>query len=76
MKIDCPHGYKMVAKLGNVTWEDHTVSIYGGVCDTADRCKITHCKFYDLSPAGQAKFVAALKEDETLEGLIARETAH
>ncbi len=76
MKIDCPHGYRMVATLGNVTIEDRTVSIYGGVCDTADRCNITHCKFYDLTPAGDAKFLVALREDETLEGWLARETPH
>jgi hypothetical protein len=76
MKINCPHGYKMVATLGNVTLEDRTVSIYGGVCDTADRCGITHCKFYDVSPAGDAKFKQALAHEHTLEGLLERMANH
>lgn len=53
-----------------LTWEDRTVSIYGGVCDTADRCGITHCKFYDVSPAGDAKFKRGLAHEHTLEGLL------
>ena len=76
MKIDCPHGYKMVAKLGSLTWEDRTVSIYGGVCDTADRCGITQCKFYDVSPVGDAKFKRGLAHEHSLEGLLERMANH
>jgi hypothetical protein len=73
MKINCPHGYKAVMKLaGNITWEDRTVTIYGGVCDTANECGITTCKFYDVSPAGDAKFKMGLTHEHSLEGIIER----
>ena len=62
MKSDCPHGYVAVMKLSDtVTFEDRSVTILGGMCDTADRCGISSCKFYDLSPAGHARYIASLK---------------
>lgn len=77
MKIDCPHGYVAVMKLSeNVTFEDRSVTILGGMCESADRCGISTCKFYDLSPAGHARYIAALRHTHTLEGLLEEKTAH
>ncbi len=76
MKIDCPHGYKAVMKLGNVSCEDRTVTIHGGVCDTAHECGISACKFYDVSPAADAKFRMALAHEHTLEGLLEKLERH
>ena len=77
MKIDCPHGYAAVMKLSDtVTWEDRSVTILGGVCDSAHQCGIAACKFYDVSAQGDARYIAALKRTHTLEGLLEERTAH
>ncbi len=77
MKIDCPHGYAAVMKLNeNVTWEDRTVAILDGMCESADRCGISTCKFYDLSPAGNARYIAALRRTHTLEGWLEAKRKH
>jgi hypothetical protein len=73
MKRDCPHGFKRVSKIGkNMTWEDSTVEICGGVCDSPDLCKIESCEFYDVSQAGTERFMKAAAHAETLEGLLER----
>ena len=77
MKIDCPHGYVAVMKLNeNVTWEDRSVTILDGMCESADRCGITSCKFYDVSPAGNARYLIALRRTHTLEGLLEAKRKH
>jgi hypothetical protein len=72
MKRDCPHGYKRVFKTGNMTWEDSTVEICGGVCDSPDVCGIESCEFYDISQHGTAHFMKAAGHEHTLEGLRER----
>lgn len=59
MKINCPHGYKAVMKLGAITWEDRTVTIHSGVCDTAGECGIKSCRFYDTSHEATRRFQRA-----------------
>lgn len=76
MKIDCPNGYVAVMKFGNVTIEDRSVNIYGGMCESADRCGIKTCKFYDLSPAGNARYLRALYRSRTLEGWLEENQQH
>jgi hypothetical protein len=77
MKIDCPHGYAAVMKISDTfTVEDRSVTILGGMCDTADRCGIATCKFYDLSPAGNARYLVALRRSHTLEGLLEEKQRH
>lgn len=70
MKIECPHDYKAVVKLGAITYEEASVEIMGGVCEAAHECRATHCKFCDLSEAGDARFLVALRRAETLEGYL------
>jgi hypothetical protein len=73
MKRDCPHGFKRVLKIGkNMTWEDSTVDICGGVCDSPDVCGIESCEFYNISQHGTARFMKAAGREETLEGLLER----
>lgn len=77
MKIDCQHGYVAVMKISDtITFKDRSVSILGGMCESAERCGIATCKFYDLSPAGHARYLAALRRSHTLEGVIEERTAH
>jgi hypothetical protein len=72
MKRDCPHGWKSVLKIGKMTWEDSTVEICGGVCDSPDVCKIESCEFYNITQHGTARFMKAAGREETLEGLRER----
>lgn len=67
MKVDCPYGWKSVAKVGNLTWENSTVNICDGICDSADLCGIETCEFYDLSPEANRRFARALAYEQTLE---------
>jgi hypothetical protein len=77
MKIDCPHGYKAVLDLGkDTTLEDSSVTILGGVCECAHQCAISTCKFYDISQAADARFIAALRRSHTLEGLLEARRKH
>lgn len=70
MKIECPHDYKTSVKLGAITYEEASVEIHGGVCEAAHQCGITCCKFYDVSPAGDARFIVALRHAQTLAGVL------
>ena len=54
MQIECPPDYKAVVRLGAITYEEASVEILGGVCEAAHECRIQHCKFYDVTPAGDA----------------------
>lgn len=67
MKFDCPYGWKSVSKIGNFTWENSTVNICDGICDSADLCGIETCEFYDLSPEANRRFAQALAYEQTLE---------
>ncbi len=69
--IDCPRGWKSVAKLGSLTIEDTRVEIYAGFCSHPDRCGITACQYCDRSPAATRLFVAArIFFEETVEGQV------
>lgn len=76
MKIECPHGWKASVKLGAITYEEASVEILGGVCEAAHECHTTHCRFYDVSEAGDARFLVALRRAQTLEGYLQERTAH
>jgi hypothetical protein len=71
--IDCPHGFVRRGKIGGVEVENQEVSICGGVCSFADRCGITTCKFCDLSPHGDFVFRAAAADEDTIDGILARQ---
>lgn len=68
MRIDCPHGFKTVSRLGSITIEARTVNIYDGICDRPDLCGIERCEFYDISREGHHRFLQALYRSKTLEG--------
>jgi len=70
MKIECPHDHKAVVRLGAITYEEASVEILGGVCEAAHECHIAQCKFYDVTPAGDARFLIALRRSETLAGVL------
>jgi hypothetical protein len=70
--INCPHGLVWRGKIGAAEIEDRTVSVYGGVCASADRCGISACKYFDLSPHGDFVFRVAACDGETIEGIVAR----
>jgi hypothetical protein len=71
--IDCPHGFARTARLGEtVTWEVKTVTVCGGVCDSADLCGINECRFYDTSREATRRFQRANADSRTLEGMLLR----
>ena len=70
MKIKCPHGWKHIGKIGSLTWEDPTVNIYEGICDSPDLCGITVCQYYDTSQEATRRFQKAQANEHTLEGLM------
>lgn len=76
MKIECPHDHKAVVRLGAITYEEASVEILGGVCEAAHECRISHCKFYDVTPAGDARFLIALRRSETLAGVLEAMARH
>jgi hypothetical protein len=77
MQIDCPRGYKAIVKIGpNLSFEDGTVTILGGVCECSHQCGIAVCPFYDVSPQGDARYLVALKQAHSLEALLEERTAH
>jgi hypothetical protein len=49
-------------------YEEASVEIMGGVCEAAHECRIKHCKFYDVTEAGDARFIVTLRRSQTLEG--------
>jgi len=68
MTVICPYGWKSVARVGNVTWEDARVNICDNICDSADLCGNADCEFYDISPEATQRFLQALAKEHTLEG--------
>ena len=48
----------------------------GGVCEAAHECRIQHCKFYYVTPAGDARFLIALRHSETLAGVLEAMAQH
>ena len=78
MRIECPKGFRSTVKAGKMNLVFTEVDVCGGVCDSADFCKIEDCEFYDVSREGTARFMQAAAEEHTLEGLkmkIAHENA-
>ncbi|MCP9496913.1 MAG: hypothetical protein MSG64_21045 [Pyrinomonadaceae bacterium MAG19_C2-C3] len=67
MKLECPYGWKSVARVGSVTLESRVVNICGNICDSADRCGIKRCEFYDLSPEADRHFREAIADEQTIE---------
>jgi hypothetical protein len=60
MRFECPHGWKSVSKLGNVTFESATVNICDGICDSCDLYGIESWEFYDdTSPEATKRFLRA-----------------
>jgi hypothetical protein len=70
MKIECPHGWKASVKLGAITYEEASVEILGGVCEAAHECRISQCRFCDVTEAGDTRFLVALRRSQTLEGYL------
>lgn len=70
MKIECPHGWKVTIRLGAITYEEASVEILGEVCEAAHECRATHCRLHDVSEAGDARFLVALRRSQTLEGYL------
>jgi len=48
------------------------VTICDGICDSADRCGIESCEFYDTSPEGTRRFLKALYHEQTAEFQFAK----
>jgi hypothetical protein len=71
MKFECPYGWQSVIKCGNVSFESATVNVCDGVCDSADRCGIESCEFYDTSTEATKRFLRANAREDTLEHLLA-----
>jgi len=69
MTQDCPKGWKTSTKIGNLTLEDQTVEICGGICNFPDLCGISDCEYYDIIREGTVKFQKALAHEDTLEGM-------
>lgn len=75
MDIACPEGWKRdgTLALGAATLTVRTtVQIYASICDSCDLCGITHCRFYDTSPAATRRFMQAQGEEHTLDHLLRR----
>ena len=71
MKFDCPYGWKSLSRFGNVALESATVNICDGICDSADRCRIDSCEFYDITPEATKRFLRASAREDTAEHLLA-----
>ena len=74
MKINCIHGWKRTGKIGTLTIENSSVEIFNDVCNYADKCGITHCRFYDVSREGTRRYLEGLAHSRTLEGLFEEES--
>ena len=59
-------------KLGAITCEEASVDILGGACEAAHERRATHCRFYDVTPVRDARFIVALRRSQTREGVSAR----
>ena len=69
-EIDCPHGSIWITSAPGLTFASRVVSVYGGVCDSCDRCGLESCRFFDQSEDGDRRFAEGLAHSQTLEGLI------
>lgn len=76
MYIKCPEGWSMVRteKLGSATVRVHhsKVQIYAGICDSADLCGHTTCRFYNTSREATRLFMRAQAEEHSLDALKRR----
>ena len=73
MDILCPYGYTEKIKLGNIMLEYLDVTVFNGICDHCDLCKIKECEFYDDTREGTRRFmkavgVCAASIDKQMEG--------
>ncbi len=59
MHVDCPEGWKHVARMRCITLEDSRVEIFDGICDSADLCRIKRCRFHDVTRRGTQRFLKA-----------------
>jgi hypothetical protein len=46
------------------------------ISGTQDSREIAHCKFYDRLPAGNARYLVALRRSHTLEGFLEARRKH
>jgi hypothetical protein len=80
MYVKCPEGWSTVRteQLGRETVRVHysKVQIYAGVCDSADLCKRTQCRFYNTSREATRLFMRAQAEERTLEAFQRRRHPH
>ena len=79
MYVKCPEGWSTVRtqQLGRATIrvQYSQVQISAGVCDSADLCGRTSCRFYNTSPEATL-FMRAQAEEHSLEALERRLSPH
>jgi len=56
--VNCPHGHRWISTLtkSRVTFENRTVTILDGICDSCDRCGFTGCEYFDDSREATRRF--------------------
>lgn len=80
MYVKCPEGWSTVRtqQLGRATVRVHysKVQIYAGICDSADLCGRTSCRFYNTSPEATRLFMRTQAEEHSLNALKRRLSPH
>lgn len=73
MYVKCPEGWSAVrieqTPHGTLTINHSKVQIYANICDSADLCGRTTCRFYNTSPEATRLFMRAQAEEHSLEAL-------
>ena len=72
MKVNCPHGWKSVGRLKNISIEDRRVNICDNICDSPDLCGNRECEYYDTSREANRRFIQANGHEHTLERMFQR----
>ncbi len=80
MYVKCPEGWSTVrketTKYGTITVHHSKVQIYANVCDSADLCGRTTCRFYNISPEATRLFKRAKTEEHSLAALQRKLNPH
>jgi hypothetical protein len=70
MQVNCPHGWKSVGRLKNISIESRLVNICADICDSADLCGNRECEYYDTGREATRRFIQAANNEETIEGMM------